>query len=715
MAKYKGLIWLCASLIALGIGFAILQVFFYYAIASFTAPEPSVANTAKDLLVAMGLQTMQLNVKAFIYIGILVSLLNTLLWIVMKQPELFKKAFLVGLDSGLILSIVILVRLSVILVERSHLILASGLAIGLIAAAAFSFASVKLHLLVKDKSLEFESCFVAGVFILLVVNFLRLGYFEQYRFENYQLMLTFSLAPLLVAGFLGYIHNYARLHGGPRMLLLERIIVIIVLAAGIFFSSGSVKRFRLVSRTLSRTDSFQRASFQSRSSKEMPNVILIVWDTVRRDHLSLYNYERKTTPFLDSLARNAVVFERAYSTAPNTVPSHASIFTGLYSSQNNCHYENPKLELGLTTLAEMMVERGYLAMGITNNRSLNHFNGFSQGFDIYKVNYEFGNFTGDTIYLAFFDFFFPEARRDSGATETKLIFKNWMLAAKKTGQPFFLFINYMEAHQPYPRTQRAFHFFQNPEQAYRIYEHKGLFWDYFMCAGGVSESTRNSIIKWYDGAVYYLDFKLSQLYETLESQGLRDHTIIIVTSDHGESFGEHNIYGHMVGLYEHSLAVPLVISWPGHLKPMRTSRITSLRELPEIITTLVDNRYPRQFSEPCPECEIFAENFRPLYYISKLKKTCRGKDFSRLDRRQKAVISANYKFIWDSRGDHQFFSLAADPAENRNLFSEQNENLLQMKKKMANFILASQAYNASSTPQIDPETLEALKAIGYIR
>jgi len=715
MSKIKGLFWLCASFICLCMALAILQVLCYYAIASFSDPEPSLAHTAKDLVLAMGLQSMQLNVKAFLYISLIICGLDLLLWIVMKRPEPLKQAYIIGLNSGIIISLIILVRLSVLLTRYSRAIFISGLVIGLIFSLVMTWSSVKLHMARHQRIREFELGFIFGILVLLTLTFLRLSVFAQYRPETTRLTLIFSLSSMAVAVIINRIRHYALLYGGFGPVLLDKLIVVSLLAAGIFFSSGSVKRYKLVSRTLSRTESFHRAGLAGRNLQAMPNVILIVWDTVRRDHLSLYNYERKTTPFLDGMAADAVVFERAYSIAPNTVPSHAGIFTGLYSSQNNCHYENPRLAPDLTTLAEMMRERGYLTLGITNNPALNHFNGFSQGFDLYKINYEFGNFTGDTIYLAFVDFFFPESRRDSGATETRRIYQNWLWAAKKTGQPFFLFINYMEAHQPYPRTKRAFHFFQNREQAYRIYEHKGLFWDYFMCAGGVSESTRSSIIKWYDGAIYYLDFKLFQLCEYLETMELTDNTILIVTSDHGESFGEHDIFGHMVGLYEHSLAVPLVISWPGHLQPMRTSRITSLRELPEIITSLVDNQPVRQLSDPCPDCAIFAENYRPLYYISKLKKTCRSKDFSRLDRRQKAVLLADYKFIWDSRGEHQFFALSTDPAESRNLFPSRDENLRRMQKKMADFMLARRAAVAPSSGELDHEDLEALKALGYMR
>src|SRR4030042_35608 len=131
---------------------------------------------------------------------------------------------------------------------------------------------------------------------------------------------------------------------------------------------------------------------------ELPNVILIVWDTVRADHLSLYGYSRPTTPFLEHLAEQAVVFDRAYATAPWTLPSHASFFTGLFLSEHHCDSFTHRLSDQYLTLAEKLSASGYVTLGYSNNYSLNRITGMAQGFDHFVVNSPIGSFSGELVF-----------------------------------------------------------------------------------------------------------------------------------------------------------------------------------------------------------------------------------------------------------------------------------------------------------------------------
>jgi len=593
------------------------------------------------------------------------------------------------------------------------------IALGVIFGALFLVLSIlfniKFHLYHQNARSLFEFSFIESIIILCLIVFLRLAVFDRSGVDYYWPIAVFTIVALLLMSLITILLNYARQRGGALTLRTEKLFWVITIIMGLLFANGSIWRWRVMAKVLSGAPLFSSAEQAHPGQPKMPNVILIVLDTVRADHLSLYGYERQTTPFLESLGKNSVVFDRAYSTAPNTIPSHAGIFTGLYSSQNNCHFENTKLDSRFPVIADYLNKLGYFTYGMTNNGSLNHFNGFSRGFDLYEIFYNKGNFTGDTIWFWAVARLFPEVQRASGARVTEYKVKEFLKSVKNSSSPFFLFINYMEAHQPYPTTTEAFRFFDDPELAASELSRKSLDWDYFMCISGISDMTRSSAIKWYDGSIYYLDTKLSKIYEQLKNQDMLDNTIIIVTSDHGEGFGEHGIFGHMIGLYENNLHVPLLIHWSGHLKPKRISRVTSLRELPEMIKTLIQGKKPVQFREACPNCEIYAENFRPLYYIARLKSKCvSGKDLSMIDRRQKALINSDYKLIWDSRGDNQFFSLSDDPLEKQNLIGRNIPALEIMKTKMDLFIVGGISPNVASV-HVDRETAEALKAIGYMR
>ena len=456
----------------------------------------------------------------------------------------------------------------------------------------------------------------------------------------------------------------------------------------------------------------------SRGGSAPPNVIMIVWDTVRADHLSLYGYSRPTTPFLDQLAEKSLVFDRAYSTAPWTLPSHASFFTGLYPSEHHCGYARFRLEDQFTTLAERFRENGYATLAISNNALLSPFNGFDQGFQRFIESSAYEDLAmGEIAERYWTSRFHPQDLLDSGAERTARLLSRWFKRLRKSRAPFFLFINYMEAHEPYPAAEGALKFFPDARTAKHSLLHLPRDLDDFNCNPELAAAARPELLAWYDGAISYLDQHLGRLYLELEKAGLLDRTMVIVLADHGESLGEHNYYNHGFFLYEPLLHVPLLIYYPKVLKPERVASPVSLIRLPSIILDLVQGRRPAVL-EPPPggPVPLYAEVSSPGLEIAKLEEKCpQGFDTRRLEREQKAVLEWPDKLIWDSKEKDELFQLERDPEETVNRV-EQDREVYRRLQYLINLFRAAHPQTESPGPlRTDYQTKKALEALGYSR
>lgn len=445
--------------------------------------------------------------------------------------------------------------------------------------------------------------------------------------------------------------------------------------------------------------------------KNRPNIIMIVMDTVRADHLSLYGYQRETTPFLDQLGQKSLVFEKAFSTSPWTLPSHASFFTGLLPSEHNCTYENLSLDAGFTTLAEILKKNGYFTIGWSNNPLLNYSSGLTQGFDRFVENNQLALYTGEILRKAWLNRF-PQYVSDNGAQLTNRTVFRWLNRLSRGQRPFFLFLNYMEAHIPYPRDPKAYKFFSVPDHAVKKYPSPN--WDLYNCEAEQQRQFKANAGKWYDGSIFYLDDQLSRVFEQMEKSGLMKNSIIIILSDHGESFGEHNWWGHGVNLYNTELQVPLIIFYPKILSPQRIRGNFSLKNLPELILKLKQAGTEQELlpwlQNPDP---VFAEVFKPIMYIERMSQACPTGDLSWLNRRQKAIIQDSYKLIWDSRGIMELYNFEQNPEETDNLSALDRKSAQDLSREMNAFLKNHPL--APGAGKMDSATRNALKSLGYLK
>jgi arylsulfatase A-like enzyme len=318
---------------------------------------------------------------------------------------------------------------------------------------------------------------------------------------------------------------------------------------------------------------------------QAPNVLLITLDTVRARSLSLYGYARRTTPFLETLASKSVVFDRAFSTAPWTLPSHGSLFTGRYPDQLSVDWARP-LDATHPTLAERFSARGYATAGfVANPQYAGYETGLNRGFSHFE---DYMASPGELLRSAAISrevvqnaalrqkiryYEFPGRKT---AEDVNREFLNWV--GRHDERPFFAFLNYIDAHDPYLPPAP----FDTMFGPHRPRPNAWLKWGWQWTPEQI-QTERDA----YDGAIAYLDHRLSALFAELERRGLLQNTLVVVTADHGEEFGVHGLMKHGYSLYVQALHVPLLISFPGRVPAgRRVDEPVTLRDVPATIIDL---------------------------------------------------------------------------------------------------------------------------------
>lgn len=325
-----------------------------------------------------------------------------------------------------------------------------------------------------------------------------------------------------------------------------------------------------------------------------PNIVLIVMDTARAKDISCYGYEKETTPFLDELAERSIKFERCIPQSPWTLPSHASLFSGKYPHEVGVQCNGDSFSYG-ENLGEMLRNKGYNTIAISNNGYISSDFGMDLGFDRfvfnpintlfedadtweeitdtaqaskYSSNWEkFVDFSkkclrkldGKSVLNAAFYLLTNGVYRflegDDGAEMTFQKVKDMQLE-----QPFFLFINYVEPHSTYTPPKDFAKKYTTPEEREKYGEYVSeIPWKLSLKNKRILEEGKDFFRSMYGAEINYLDSKIEELYGYLEEVVGMEDTIFIVTSDHGESFGEHDIWEHHGGVYQEVLHVPLII------------------------------------------------------------------------------------------------------------------------------------------------------------
>jgi arylsulfatase A-like enzyme len=399
-----------------------------------------------------------------------------------------------------------------------------------------------------------------------------------------------------------------------------------------------------------------------------PNIVFIVLDTVRADHLSAYGYHRPTTPNIDRLARRGVLFENAIAPTSWTLASHASMFTGLLPHQNGADWWIP-LPRGPRTLAGALGSSGYQTVGFVAN-----FNycqkgwGIDRGFSVYRDDSESllrnlaGTLLGTTViqpvYQTFCRFDYLE-RQDARETNHQVL--RWLRSPPSS--PYFLFINYFDTHEPY-LTQAPYD--RRFGKISNRLVHK-LFDDLQLPGSprDITPADRATLTAAYDNCLAFLDAQVGRLLDDLDKTPEGRNTIVIVTSDHGEEFGEQGVYSHGYNLYREAIHVPLIIAGPGIPQDVRIRHLVRTRDL---FSTVLDfaggGKTP--FSRDTL-ARFWDAKFTPQpfdnFVVSELVPIFN-------EGGNKALISLTtpeWQYIYNSNGRRELYRWTADPLDQVNL------------------------------------------------
>jgi arylsulfatase A-like enzyme len=401
-----------------------------------------------------------------------------------------------------------------------------------------------------------------------------------------------------------------------------------------------------------------------------PNVILLILDTVRADRLSVYGYHRPTSPALSALAARGIRFDHALATAPWTLPSHATMFTGRYPQELNVGWDRP-LDATYPTLAEQLSRRGYQTAGFVANTFYgSYLHGLSRGFGTYEdypvsVSEVFGASNINRRLLSVWNRttgqYHEIGRKDAAAINRQIL--GW-LDSRSPDQPFFVFANYFDAHMPYlpPAPFDTLYLGREPRSR-SVYQGE---------RGKPSAETIADLSDAYDGALTWLDTQLGALFAELTARGLTENTVIIVSSDHGESFGEHGFLDHGSSLFLPELHVPLLIAFPdGRASGCVVTPWVTLRDLSATIWAITHGtgdvfpgRSLLQFcdtsfgDDAAATSAVYAENDQrahlPGWYPAS-------------GRALQSLISDDYQLIQGSDGISQLYQTANDYAERQDV------------------------------------------------
>ncbi|MGH0028587.1 MAG: sulfatase [Myxococcota bacterium] len=428
-----------------------------------------------------------------------------------------------------------------------------------------------------------------------------------------------------------------------------------------------------------------------------PHVVLVSLDTLRRDRLGLYGYDHDTMPRLAAWARSARVYDRARSSSSWTLPAHASLFTGLHAVEHGAHgaaytpgapSDGDALALreDVPTLAEALGDAGYTTVGIAANRAyLGASLGLSRGFDLWLC---------DRV-----------PRVGAYPTADRVTSMALQVAEELRDRPLFLFLNYMDPHQPIHLRDGYTPEIERVDRELLPYTERWMRHTERLMREGepLSPALVESWSLGYDGELRFLDEHLGRLLDGLSALGVGGDDVVIVLSDHGELFGEHDLVEHSKHLYDALTLVPLLVRAPGFAagrdgRPVQPQDVTRW-----VLAAAGLPAFPG--TAPTGGLQV-----TELYWT-------RHKDLAdpalraRFDRVLRAWVEAEHKLFRDDRGGEWLYDLAADPAETRPLSDAPWAGPL--RRRAADWVGEHAPAPGAAPPRSDVE-IEALRALGYV-
>ena len=485
-----------------------------------------------------------------------------------------------------------------------------------------------------------------------------------------------------------------------------------------------------------------------------PNILFIVLDTARAKTV-LPNLNSGLMPTVSQLADQGITFNNAMTTAPWTLPSHASLFTGQYTSDHDTHAGTKYFDPDVPTLAELLSENGYSTVGISGNIWVSPEFGFDRGFDQFSMKYDYlwggADLSEITQKDSNFERFlsFINTLRSSGSVTRTIINAVWANTianryddgARRTtdraidwidrnyseSTPFFFFINYLEPHLEYnPPDEFANDYLSkgiSMDEANRVNQDP---WEYVAGDVEMEQSEFQVLEELYKGELAYLDNQLERIISRLNSLNIMDETMIIIVGDHGENIGDHELMDHQYCLYDTLLHVPLIIRYPDEFN--EGDEHDGLVEIRDLYPTILDvagvNELPESSSmnsllnikKDSTRNSTIAEYLLPQPSLEELQKSVENFDSSaqKYDHSLRSIRTKKWKLIENGEKEIKLYDMES-PNEETNDLSQKNPDVVrklqdQLHKRLGKFKTENDYGN-----KISSSSKQRLEDLGYLQ
>jgi arylsulfatase A-like enzyme len=482
------------------------------------------------------------------------------------------------------------------------------------------------------------------------------------------------------------------------------------------------------------------------------NVVIIIMDTARADVVeSVLSKQQDATP--DSPVVDSTLFRRTYTSAPWTLPSHASLFTGTPPSKHGAHAKHKHLEDTLTTLPEVLQNQGYETVAVSNNTWISEDFGFHRGFETFYKTWQYVQSSTDlgriarqkegfakvteaakalfegnpitNLTNAIYGQFFRK-KEDDGAARTNAWITNW-LADRDNSRPFFLFVNYLEPHLEYspPRSHAEEHLPEDVtyEDAMEVPQDA---WGYIADEVELTDNDLEILRALYKSEIAYLAEKITEVIDVLKQQAEWEDTLFILTSDHGENIGEHDLMDHQYALYDTLLHVPLYVHG-GPFEDNRVDDFVQLLDIPPTILDILDIDAPEareqfqgtSFHPDERETREYAvaEYISPQPSMDALERRIGDlpNHVHAYDRSLRAIRTDRYKYIRGSDGSRELYDLKFDPGETTDIANEREDIVSNLDSKLDEWLDSFTSVHHTDTVSMNDDTKARLEDLGYLQ
>lgn len=426
-----------------------------------------------------------------------------------------------------------------------------------------------------------------------------------------------------------------------------------------------------------------------------PDILLVTIDTLRADHLGCYGYFRETSPNIDALAAESLLFERAYAPQATTLPSHTTLFTGVYPHEHgvlaNIKHGGALFvpAPGLRTLAQGLAERGYRTAGIVSAAAVSRASGIAAGFEHFRQ---------------------PEGHsRTAGETMEEVL--PW-LETLGEDETFFLWVHFWDPHKPYGAPEGHRHIFPRDEALFEMLDARGI--ERAVLEEGGRWRRLPGVINRYDEEILYADGQVGRLLAALRERGRYEETLIVLAGDHGEGLGQHGERGHGC-VHEEQLHVPLLVRIPGRA-PERLETPLSLADLlPTLLGQLPGLELDELAAQSSGRDRLHPDEEEPSLMAQRTPREGPG-----LHPFAYVLIRSDWKLYHEPGGAERLFDLRNDPLETTDRAAGHPEIVREMREELTGRLRRQIARgrelrgDAPEERLADPELVEQLRALGYL-